>query len=134
MQPIIMEDTADEYSYVVIGAKAACSYGSTLALLKMPICHGVYLKKKAQMNIMDFKPMINIMSFGMCSSLSNPSVASATAANYGVLTPMPCTPVVMMPWINGKEDKLVENFPALISISRNTCMYCGQISIEDDGQ
>lgn len=134
MSTRIMEDTAEEFSYAVVGAILSCSFGDSESKLKMPMCHGVYLKGKAQTNIMDFVPMVNIMPFGLCSSLANPSVASATAANYGVLTPMPCTPVVTMPWINGKDNKLIAKYPALLSISTNSCIYCGKIVVEDDGQ
>ena len=31
-------------------------------------------------NIMDNKPMLNILPFGMCASLANPTVAAATTA------------------------------------------------------
>lgn len=130
----ISEDTSDEYSYVVTGATLSCSYGDAPSILKAPKSHGVFLKGKPKMNIMDYKSNVNVMPFGMCSSMSNPAVASATAANYGNLTPMPCTPVITMPWINGKDDNLVENKPSLLSISTNSCIYCGDIIIEDDGQ
>lgn len=124
----------DQRSYVVAGAKLSCSQGDQTSILKMPVSHGVYTKNKAQMNTMDYKPNINIQPFGLCQTLANPIVAAATAANNGVLKPMPCTPVITMPWINGKDDQLIENHPALISQSINMCMYCGTIKVEDDGQ
>ena len=58
-------------------------------------------------NIMDNKPMVNIMPFGMCTSLANPTVASATAAAWGVLTPMPCIPAITAPWAPGSPTVLI---------------------------
>ncbi|TQK62738.1 uncharacterized protein DUF4280 [Brevibacillus sp. AG162] len=130
----VQKSNAERKSYVVVGAILSCSSGSQLSRLKMPFSHGVFVKGKPQMNIMDFVPNINIMPFGKCSSLKNPAVASATAANNGVLTPMPCTPVMTMPWIDGKPDKMVGEHPALLNKSTNMCFHCGQIKIEDDGQ
>ncbi|CAI8959740.1 conserved hypothetical protein [Brevibacillus sp. IT-7CA2] len=100
----------------------------------MPFSHGVFVKGKPQMNIMDFVPNVNIMPFGKCNNLKNPVVASATAANNGVLTLMPCTPVMTMPWIDGKPDKMVGGHLALLNKSTNMCFHCGLIKIEDDGQ
>lgn len=130
----IQQSSAERKSYVVVGAILSCSSGSKQSRLKMPFSHGVFVKGKPQMNIMDFVPNVNIMPFGKCSSLQNPTVASATAANNGVLKPMPCTPLTTMPWIDGKADKMVGGHPALLNKSTNMCFYCGQIKIEDDGQ
>ncbi|NTU23898.1 DUF4280 domain-containing protein [Brevibacillus sp. HB1.2] len=130
----VQKSNAERKSYVVVGAILSCSSGSQLSRLKMPFSHGVFVKGKPQMNIMDFVPNINIMPFGKCSNLKNPAVASATAANNGVLTPMPCTPVMTMPWIDGKPDKVVGGHPALLNKSTNMCFHCGLIKIEDDGQ
>jgi hypothetical protein len=38
-------------------------------------------------NIQDFKPMVNVASFGMCTTPSNPQMAAATAAAFDVLAP-----------------------------------------------
>ncbi|WP_139488160.1 DUF4280 domain-containing protein [Brevibacillus dissolubilis] len=130
----ILDTGGDKQSYVVAGAVLGCSFGSEQSKLKTPFSHGVYIKNKAQMNIKDFTPLVHIMPFGKCSSLSNPTVAAATAANNGVLKEMPCIPVVTMPWINGKADVLIDEEPALLNKCTNQCMYCGTISIQDDGQ
>ena len=85
-------------------------------------------------NIMDNKPIVNIPPFGMCSSLANPAVASATAAALGVLTPMPCMPVTTAPWMPGCTTVLVANFPALNNSSKLMCMWGGVIQIAYPGQ
>lgn len=122
------------YNYVVQGATLRCSFGDSDSVFKVPNTHEIYIRKKSQGNIMDFKPNQNIFPFGLCSSLANPEVAAATSANNGVLKKMPCNPATVLQWINGKEDFLIENYPALLTISTTTCMWCGVISIVDDGQ
>ena len=85
-------------------------------------------------NIMHFVPMENIPTFGMCSSIANPEVASATAAALGVLTPMPCIPATVDPWAPGAPDVLINEFPALTNDSMCTCMWGGEITITEPGQ
>ena len=77
---------------------------------------------------MDMIPGTNIPTFGMCQSLSNPTVASATSAAMGVLTPMPCIPVIAAPWSPGGQVK-VGGSPALINNAKCMCSYGGNISI-----
>ena len=60
--------------------------------------------------IFDFVPLENIPSFGLCSSLANPEVATATALAEGVLTPMPCIPVTTSPWFPGAPEVLAGAF------------------------
>lgn len=83
--------------------------------------------------IMDNVPMKNIMPFGMCSSLANPTVASATSAALGVLTPMPCLPVIPAPWVPGSPTVLIGNFPALNQTCKLMCAYGGVIQITNPG-
>ena len=84
-------------------------------------------------NIMDNKPFVNIMPFGMCSSLANPAVAAATSAAAGVLTPQPCTPVIPGPWVPGSPTVLIGGQPALNNTSKLMCAYAGVIQIINPG-
>jgi len=85
-------------------------------------------------NITDHVPMVNIMPFSMCRSPVNPSVAAATTAAAGVLTPMPCIPNTPAPWVPGSLTVIVFNAPALNESSKLTCMWGGVISINMAGQ
>jgi hypothetical protein len=134
MKPKVQKATGAQKSYVVAGATLKCNKGDKQSKLKLPAHHRVYIKGIPQANINDFKPNVNVLPFGMCKSMSNPAVAAATAANKGRLKKMPCTPVLTMPWINGKEDKTVAGAPALLNKSTQMCLYCGRITIKNDGQ
>ncbi len=120
--------------YVVQGAELKCNFGSKSSKLQVPIPHRVSINNKQQANIMDNKPMLNIQPFGQCSSLANPAVAAATAANYGRLQKMPCIPVTIAPWMMGKINVTTGNFPVLQKNSTLMCMWCGMIKIQDSGQ
>ncbi|MBV8605538.1 MAG: DUF4280 domain-containing protein [Pelomonas sp.] len=84
--------------------------------------------------IMDHAPIMNVPPFGMCKSPANPQVAAATAAALGVLTPMPCVPVLPAPWIPGAPTVLITNFPALDNTCKLLCAWAGQISFTTPGQ
>jgi len=71
----------------------------------------------------------NLPSFGMCTTQSNPAVASATAAALGVPTPAPCVPVFTLPWAPGSPTVLINNKPALNNSSKLMCAYGGVISV-----
>lgn len=78
-------------------------------------------------NIMDNVPALNIRPFGMCQSMANPTVAAATAAAYGVLTPMPCMPVITAPWAPPAQV-MVAGSPALLANAKCLCQWGGVIS------
>lgn len=78
--------------------------------------------------------MMNIGSFGMCSSLANPTVAAATAAALGALTPMPCVPATSAPWAPGSPTVQIASTPALNNNSKAMCSYGGVIQIVMPGQ
>lgn len=79
------------------------------------------------------KPMVNILPFGMCTSLANPQVSAATAAALGVLTPMPCIPVIQAPWTPGSPTVLIGGQPALNQGSTLMCSWGGVIQIVNPG-
>ncbi|WP_035121630.1 DUF4280 domain-containing protein [Cohnella panacarvi] len=115
------------------GAALQCSFGLAPGMLNvLPVNRTMTAMPIA--NIMDNKPFVNITPFGMCQSMANPAVASATAAALGVLTPMPCTPVTAAPWVPGSPTVLVSNFPALNNSSKCMCNFGGVIQIVNPGQ
>jgi hypothetical protein len=121
-------------SYVTEGISLNCTFGDSIVKLETPGRKSARINDKLQANITDFKPMVNIKSFGKCSCRGNPMVSSATAANHGALTPMPCIPNITMPWINGKEDVMVDGAPPLLETSKNMCLWGGTISIGDNNK
>ncbi len=115
------------------GALIQCSFGAAPGTLNVLPVNKVMVMQAAA-NIMDNKPILNITPFGMCSSPANPMVAAATAAALGVLTPMPCLPVVAAPWVPGQPKVLVGTFPALSDASKCMCNWGGVIQINFAGQ
>ncbi len=79
--------------------------------------------------IMQNIPLVNIMTFGMCSSMSNPTVSSATAAAQGVLTPMPCVPATAAPWTPGLPMHTACGLPLATNMSKCACSFGGMISV-----
>ena len=118
---------------VCMGAMLQCSFGAApSSLVVLP--KNKVLTGTPDANIMDNVPMVNIMPFAMCSSLANPTVAAATAAALGALTPMPCVPVIPAPWVPGAPTVLIANMPALDNNCKLTCAYGGMIQITNPGQ
>jgi hypothetical protein len=118
---------------VCMGAVLQCSFGvapSTLVVLPV----NRVMSPTPAANIMDHVPMLNIMPFGVCSSIANPEVAAATAAALGVLTPMPCIPAVVAPWVPGSPTIMLGGMPALDSDSKAMCMWGGVIQVIVPGQ
>ncbi|AGC44493.1 MULTISPECIES: DUF4280 domain-containing protein [Myxococcus] len=118
---------------VVMGAVLQCSFGVAPSSLVVPPTSKVMGPVPAA-NILDNKPIANIPPFGMCQSLANPTVAAATAAALGVLTPMPCVPATAAPWVPGCPKVMVGNMPALDSNSKLMCSYGGVIQVVSPGQ
>ena len=75
---------------VVNGAMMMCTCGAAPSTLIVLPVNRTMVGGVPAANIMDHIPVVNIPPFGMCASPANPTVASATSAALGVLTPMPC--------------------------------------------
>jgi hypothetical protein len=84
--------------------------------------------------ITDNIPITNIPPFGACMSLSNPTVAAATSAAFGVLTPQPCVPVIPAPWKPGASTVMIANILALDDVSTLNCAWAGVITFAQAGQ
>lgn len=119
---------------VCMGAMMKCSFGLAPSSLVVLPAHMVFTNQVPDANIMDHIPMVNIMPFGMCNSPSNPTVAAATTAALGVLTPMPCVPVTPAPWVTGAPTVLLGNFPTLDNVSKLMCTWGGVITFADAGE
>ncbi|HYQ18312.1 MAG TPA: DUF4280 domain-containing protein [Polyangiaceae bacterium] len=114
---------------VCAGAPLQCSFGAApSALAVLPTGH--VLAGAPVANITDSVPLLNIMPFGVCSSLANPSVAAATAAALGALVPMPCVPATAAPWIPTSPPKvMVVKLPVLQNVDKLMCTWGGVIQV-----
>lgn len=119
---------------VVNGAKLMCSFGMAPSTLTVLPLRRVNVDNQPSATIMDHKPMVNIMPFGNCMSLANPTVASATSAAMGVLTPMPCIPNTPSPWTPGGITVNNTNEVTLDNPSICNCVWGGVITISYPGQ
>jgi hypothetical protein len=70
----------------------------------------------------------NISTFAMCNSMSNPTVAAATAAAKK-LTQMPCIPKVVSPWSPSSVVASLSGVKFATSQSTCSCVYGGTISV-----
>lgn len=121
-------------SYVCSKAKIKCSYGDKISTLTVYPDRTIWLTGEPQANISDHISMYNIAPFGKCHTTRYPATGSATAANHGKLTPMPCVPNTPYPWRDGKDDVILQGNPALLKSSTCKCVWGGTITFAYDGQ
>lgn len=118
---------------VVHGAGLKCSEGTspgTLSVLPVNMASG---DDAEAATVNDCVPFVNIPMFGMCKTQANPQVAAATSAAQGVLTPMPCVPVITGPWSPGADGATLAMQKALTKDSTCSCAWTGTIEITDPG-
>ena len=100
---------------VTEGTTLECTMGTMTSKLQVPMTHGSGILGKNQATVSRWVVGKNILPFQLCKK-SNP--------------PIPCTPVVCMPWIRGKKDFKVKNELALLNICIVPCMLGGVIKIK----
>jgi len=116
----VLEDEGKKSDYVVRGAALKCSLGTSTDVLNLPVCHGVYLRGKAQCNITDSRSGKNILSFGACRRSTPPPA---------------CIPSIGCDWSNHYSTKLrIEGEEALIEDAHTFCAMGGVIKITNNGQ
>jgi hypothetical protein len=119
---------------VCTGATLKCSSGTVSSSLKVIAPAQQVAPGKAPATILAHQPLVNIQPFGLCQNLANPTVASATTAASGVLTPQPCLPVTPTPWAPGSPTVIIGKVPALNETSKLRCTWMGVIEVVEAGQ
>lgn len=117
---------------VTATAVIKCTFGVAPATLTVLPARRVLIEGKPAATIIDATPLVNIPTFGMCTSLANPTVATATAAALGVLTPMPCVPATSA-WVGGAAQTLIGGVPALTTGAQCVCAFGGVVQIINPG-
>jgi uncharacterized protein DUF4280 len=117
----------------VTGAMLQCTFGLAPSALNALPTPKVMIEGRPAAVITSIITGANIPPFGMCTSLANPTVAAATTAALGVLTPMPCVPTIAGPWQPGAAKTIIGGIPALTSGSICTCAFGGVVSITMPG-
>ncbi len=116
------------------GAVLNCPFGSMPATFSALPVPRVMINGRPAGVMTDMAPAVNIPPFGMCSSLGNPTVAAATSAALGALTPMPCVPVPAGPWLTPSHKVSIGGLPAISNDSKLMCAWGGQIAVQFAGQ
>lgn len=118
---------------VTMGATIQCSFGMAPSTLVAIPNARVFIEGKPAADINTTITGANIPPFGMCTSLANPTVAAATAAALGVLTPMPCVPLVAGAWVPPAAQTTIGGKPALAMPAQCMCAWGGVIVISNPG-
>lgn len=105
-------------------SKIKCAFGTggekPINILPMTLTK---TEKKDLGIIMNFVPMMNIPSFGQCTSPANPMVI----ASFGA--PQTCIPIPVMPWMPGSKKVKVLKMPELTDDSMTMCAWAGVIQM-----
>jgi hypothetical protein len=112
---------------VVMGATLRCSFGAAPAALIVTSQETVLSSSMLAATMLDFAPLVNIPTFGMCSAPTNPAVSAAGG------TPKPCIPVTT-PWFPTVPNLLISGIPAIDDQCKCMCAWAGVVSVANAGQ
>lgn len=109
---------------VGMGSFVSCSRGVVATPLVVIPSNPVFLNTGPAACILDCKPFVNIIPFGMCTSQTNPAVIAAWGA------PVPCTPIPVPPmWITKRINTML-GVPILDEEGTTFCPLGGKISVK----
>ncbi len=112
--------------FVCNGAQLTCSFGAAPSpMVVLP--QSKVMTSMPAANIMDNKPMVNIIPFGVCISPTNP-------ATVGGSIPVPCVPAITAPWVPGVPKVLIAGKPAIDNTCKLMCTHLGVIQVINPGQ
>ncbi len=117
--------------FLTTGCMLTCSFGmapgvfQALEIPGKPVVTGMTVA-----TMVEIIPLENIPDFVMCTSEANPEVIAATAAALGVLTPMPCVPVVVDPWDPPSTLAGYDGLPLATVASTCLCLWGGEIAVD----
>lgn len=131
-----------QYVYRLMKAKCSCGDQKFEQYLNLTKDHGVtyHDNEYPLMNANDHIPNENILTFGRCTSITNPGgtiaegIANIIVPGIGgallqTAIGCKCEPMTITPWINVDEDYFIDGVPALTVESVLPCYYGGIISI-----
>lgn len=104
-----------------------CTMGLTPSPLNILPVNAVFGQFLPLATMMDNKPLLNIMPFGLCKSPANPMVAAIIASSLGAVTQGPCIPATFAPWVSSKPVIMIKNFPCITINDQLICSYGGMI-------
>lgn len=111
----------------ILASMLMCPFGAAPApFVVLPLTRTIVMMGP-NATMLDFIPMLNIMPFATCMSMANPMVAAATAAAFGVLTPMPCIPMTVAPWVPPVPTTIASIAPSVSYSAIAMCMWGGVI-------
>jgi len=109
-----------------MGCVQMCTFGMA-PMVFLPLPSNV-LTVEPVGSMIDIIPIANVVPFAMCMSLLNPMVLTATIAAFGVLIPMPCIPIPIMPYTPAAYTVLRDGLPTAIVPSMTMCAWMGVIT------
>lgn len=119
---------------VCTGGMLECTFGMIPSIINSLPTSRVLINGRPVSTTMDHLPEVNIISFGMCISETNPEVIAATAAALGVPTPAPCVPAILAPWLPVQPEITTGGLSILAQSSVAECMWEGVIEVIEPSQ